>query len=248
MGIDARSDQFALAAMAYSLLAGAVPFEGQLDPRVRERNFLRGPIDAHEEALRHARPPLSPAVSRVLRRALSVKPQDRFDSVTTFLEALVSAVEQGALGDRAPVFLSYQRSAGSTPLAHMLRKGLLDKHQIACFLDSQEDSGAGSFPEELAEAIRGCRVFVCLLAGTTLESDWVRKEIEMAHAHSRRMIPVLLESFVPPASPHAEEPAIHALLHSKGEPLSDAKGVLLDEGLARVIRRVRETLVRPVEG
>ena len=248
IGVDARSDQFALAAMAYSLLAGAVPFEGQLDPRVRERNFLRGPIDAHEEALRHSRPPLSPAVSRVLRRALAVKPQDRFDSVVAFLDALQAAVEQGALGGRAPVFLSYQRSAGSTPLAHMLRQGLMDKHQIACFLDSQDDSGAGSFPEELAEAIRACRVFVCLLANTTLESDWVRKEIEIAHAHGRRMIPVLLESFVPPVSPRADEPAIHALLHSKGEPLSDAKGVLLGEGMGRVIRRVRETLARPAEG
>ena len=76
----------------------------------------------------------------------------------------------------------------------------------------------------------------------------MRKEIEIAHAHGRRMIPVLLESFVPPVSPRADEPAIHALLHSKGEPLSDAKGVLLGEGMGRVIRRVRETLVRPAEG
>ena len=50
------ADQYSLAVLTYFLLAGSFPFEGQIDPKVREKNFARSPLPAHEEAVRMGRP------------------------------------------------------------------------------------------------------------------------------------------------------------------------------------------------
>src|SRR5262249_36381870 len=85
------ADQFAFAALSYYLITGSRPFEGQDSPEIREMNFRRGPIPAHEEVAQKQRPAISRAVSEVLKRALSVTPVDRYASVGIFTAALLKA-------------------------------------------------------------------------------------------------------------------------------------------------------------
>jgi serine/threonine protein kinase len=82
--IDGRSDQFALAALAYRMLAGVDSFPGEsaislLYQIVHDSPALERPPEITEE------------VEAVIRRALSKDKWDRFESVLTFARAFESA-------------------------------------------------------------------------------------------------------------------------------------------------------------
>ena len=86
--IDARTDQFALAAITYAMLTGRAPFVGD-DPAVLLSEVV------------HAQPPPladfvvwdAAEIQSVLDRALAKRQEDRFDSVTKFAWALRVAAQ-----------------------------------------------------------------------------------------------------------------------------------------------------------
>src|SRR5689334_7932101 len=90
---------------------GAYPYEGQEQPDVRARNYLRPPVPAHEIAAQNLRPALTPAASAVLARAMALDPSARYSSVGEFASAFRAAVTENPAGtNRKPViFLSYHR-------------------------------------------------------------------------------------------------------------------------------------------
>jgi serine/threonine-protein kinase len=84
--LDARSDVYSLACVAYEMLAGRSPFLGDTAAEIVARRF--GPAAVDLGAL----PRKVPArVVRVIERALSVAPEDRPESVTAFTEPFASA-------------------------------------------------------------------------------------------------------------------------------------------------------------
>jgi eukaryotic-like serine/threonine-protein kinase len=91
--MDARTDQFALAALTYTLLSGRAPFAREtpvavLYAIVHEPPAALGTVEGWD---------LEP-VERVLRRGMARERDDRFPSVLAFAEALEEAlVEGGAL-------------------------------------------------------------------------------------------------------------------------------------------------------
>jgi len=242
-----RTDQFALAVLAYSLVAGARPFEGQEDPQIRERNFRRGPYPAHEEARQNGRDALPRAVSDVLRRALAISEGDRFESVEQFAQAFESALRGRDRSSASPlVFISY-RHEPSAGWAVLLARELKEKHGIEAFVDTQRLDGAIQFPAKLARAIEDCEVFVCLLASSTLESRWVCEEIKLAHVHRRPMIPVFQESFAP-GSKESLDPAIETLLQYDGVHLLDQRNIHVDHTIADLARLVMKTAAIEASG
>jgi eukaryotic-like serine/threonine-protein kinase len=81
---DARADQYSLAALAYLLLTGRPPFRhGTLADAMHPLEVE--PVSTPER-------PFPPAVDAVLRRALARARDDRFPTVTAFVDALVAAV------------------------------------------------------------------------------------------------------------------------------------------------------------
>ncbi len=81
--VEARSDQWSLAVIAYELLAGVQPFR-DTDPvhlalQIRDGRFT--PLSLH-------RPDLPAYVGAAIDRALSVRAHDRFASVSDFVRAL----------------------------------------------------------------------------------------------------------------------------------------------------------------
>ncbi len=237
----ARTDQYSLAALGYVLLTGTRPFEGQEDPRIRERNFRRGPEPAHLEAERSGKPRLPPAVSGVLGRALSVEPAARYDSVGEFARRLREAMNQVAVAANATeVFISYQREKSSA-WALMIQKELRDRHQIRAFVDSRRFDGAVQFPEKIERAVRECSVFVCLLASNTLQSTWVRREIGAAYEARRPMIPVFQESFKRQAAV-PDDPAVHALLQYDGLELLDRRNIHIQHTMNDLVHQIQLTL------
>jgi eukaryotic-like serine/threonine-protein kinase len=79
-GDDPQSDQYALAAIAYEMLAGVPPFD--------EERSQPEPLPISDLA-----PGVSPAVDAAIRQALAVEPERRFAGVLEFARALRSATE-----------------------------------------------------------------------------------------------------------------------------------------------------------
>jgi serine/threonine protein kinase len=237
--VSPATDQYSLATLAYLLLTGSKPFEGQQHPNIRRQNLRRGPQPAHVEAERSGVDPLPPPVSEVLARGLSAQPADRFESVADFGEALAHALA----GRRADpqVFLSYSRATCSG-WASYFQTMLHNEHQIRAFVDVKRIDAAGPFPERIRQAIEACDVFVCLLASDSIASAWVRREIDEAHRLGKPMLPVFLESFSDrEPSEHESDPAIRALLEFDGVFLLERKHIHVDHTLGELARIVHGT-------
>src|SRR5690606_29210276 len=89
--VGGRADQFACRVQAYELLVGKLPWRGANDALAVMASALTDPVD--HVALEQAG--VSPAVARVVLRALEKRPNDRFAS----MDELVSSLESAARGE-----------------------------------------------------------------------------------------------------------------------------------------------------
>jgi serine/threonine-protein kinase len=83
--VGPATDQFALAALAYEMLAGAPAFKGDSLAELLHAIAYEEPMD-----LRALRRDLSPAVAQAIHRGLQKRAADRFPSVQDFARALSS--------------------------------------------------------------------------------------------------------------------------------------------------------------
>ena len=98
--VDGRTDQYALACVAYQLLTGSVPFE-----RDQGMAVLLAHLSEPPPSLRSRRPDLPAAADQVLARALAKDPGKRYRSCGDFANALREALD----------LTSYLRHFATTP-------------------------------------------------------------------------------------------------------------------------------------
>lgn len=97
--LDRRADQYALAVIAFELLAGRVPFSADSPLAVLHQHVAAPP-----PPLSSILPGTAPAVDAVLARGLAKKPADRFDSCGAFVAALASALAVSGSAATVPQF------------------------------------------------------------------------------------------------------------------------------------------------
>ncbi len=125
------------------------------------------------------------------------------------------------------------------PAEHQLAVGaflqdeLERQYGFEVFVDAEQRDTAGQLPQKLQRQIERCDVFVCLLAGNTLESAWVKREIELAHTARKPMIPVFQESFTFPEQGAAPE-YVQELLLFDGVRLLDRQNVYVNAAIKSV--------------
>jgi serine/threonine protein kinase len=241
--VTAAADQYSLAALTYLMLAGSPPFRGQQDPDIRGTNYSRGPAPVHEQAARKNNGRISPAVSEVLSRGLSVAPASRYPSIREFFLQLKRASGQGTAVHPGPprVFISYQRDT-SAGWAVLFSRELEQKHGISAFVDTQRLDSAIRFPVKLTRAIKECDVFVCLLSDKTLHSQWVREEIKLAWENNKPMVPVFQESYEQPAASEKLEEPIETLISFDGVHLSDRRNIYVDDAITKLAKIVEQSV------
>jgi formylglycine-generating enzyme required for sulfatase activity len=105
--IDARTDVYALAVVAYEMLAGQPPFTGPTAQAVMAAHLTREP-----PTLGEIRSDVPPAVSAVIARALSKNVADRFPSAGAFAEALQALSSPTGADVPDGVLLSSRTPAG----------------------------------------------------------------------------------------------------------------------------------------
>jgi len=86
--LDARTDIYSLALMAYEMLTGKLPFQGRT-----QQEMMIARLRSDPTPLRQIRADLSfpEGVERVLAKAMSRNPDDRYQSTTEFAEAFAAA-------------------------------------------------------------------------------------------------------------------------------------------------------------
>jgi serine/threonine protein kinase len=91
--VDERSDQYSLAAMLYEMIAGEPPFTGPNTAAIIARRFAERP-----RSLTTIRPAVPRALEAATMRALERVPSDRFENVSSFVDALRAAPSRQAFG------------------------------------------------------------------------------------------------------------------------------------------------------
>ncbi len=91
--IDARTDQWALACIAWEALSGHTPFVADTIPCLLFQVVHEAP-----PALPSPPTGFSPKLEGVLRQALSKRKEDRYESVLAFAQAMEEAIEEPASG------------------------------------------------------------------------------------------------------------------------------------------------------
>jgi serine/threonine protein kinase len=109
-GVSARSDQYSMAVMAYRMLSGQVPFEGDSAIDILHKHVMEPPPMLYEVA-----PHLPLHVCRAIHRSLEKKQQDRFPSCTALVEAMQGhAVAEATSGEAATVALPSSQASMAT--------------------------------------------------------------------------------------------------------------------------------------
>jgi hypothetical protein len=135
------------------------------------------------------------------------------------------------------VFISYRRKP-SAMLATLLARELAD-YKIDAFVDTRQSDGGGPFPTRLLTGIYNSDVFICLLADTTLDSEWVNREIQEAVSLNKVMIPLFQESYSAPAPPLSKP--VEALLQSDGLHILDIRNIYIDQAIADLAKMISAT-------
>jgi serine/threonine protein kinase len=239
--LSGATDQYALAVLAYLMVSGAHPFNGQYPMDYRNAHLTSVPLPVHVNAAKHDRPNVPEALSEILDRALSKHPADRYATVSDFAAGFAAAAAGQIIQDtdRNPrIFISYRRSP-SAMLANYIALRL-QEHEIDTYVDTRKLDGGDPFPDRLLHAIDDADVFVCLLADSTFASEWVRREITYANAQGKPLIPVFQESYE--GTEDLSDDHIVALLKHDGIHILDVKNIYIDEAISNLAKMVQETV------
>ncbi|MBN1612188.1 MAG: serine/threonine protein kinase [Polyangiaceae bacterium] len=110
--VDHRADQFALAAMAYEMISGCPPFQGD-----SVASLLRAVVNEDPPPLTEVAPLVRPAMTPVVLRALSKDPERRYETIAEFAVALAEAAGAPLSlppFSKAPLVSARSRSAAPT--------------------------------------------------------------------------------------------------------------------------------------
>jgi serine/threonine protein kinase len=174
------SDQYALAAITYHMLAREMPF------------YADNVIDLVNQRLTAMPPPpqkynpdIPLPVNDVLFRALAKNPDERYPTIADFareFEKSIAALPQH-------LFISYSRR--DKDYAQQLTDHL-GSSGFTVWIDSQIEYGDTWF-NEIDDAIKSSSAFLLLMTPESYKSEWVQKEILLAKRYKKPIFPLLLE-------------------------------------------------------
>ncbi len=90
----------------------------------------------------------------------------------------------------AKIFISYARK-DKDEVYPVLE--FLEKNGYECWIDKYGIESGDQFKKVIITAINQCEVFLYMLSGNSVNSEWVEKEYSYAKRKSKRIIPFFLK-------------------------------------------------------
>ena len=137
------ADRYSLATIAYEMLTGVIPFDGEALMELLYAQVHREPLPPSSRE-----PSLSPAVDAVVTRGLAKDPDARWESATAFVDALAAALEDGPAPAVAQTVMMTPRVASTVP---MTRTAIAER--VAAY--TMEPPGAAAAPPAASAAPAG---------------------------------------------------------------------------------------------
>lgn len=193
---DGRSDQYALALVAYEMLTGRKPFEETNVFQMLERHIHDTPPSPGDFV-----PNLPASADNALLRALAKDPQERFTSCTQFVTELArEIVVDGRRGQAGRHILQTpQAQRIAFYVAHTVDDSLLAR-QLATQLAEERYAtwycGHDAVPgiplvTQSREAIQRSQAVIVLISRLALRSGELAREIEQAYQTGVPILPIL---------------------------------------------------------
>jgi eukaryotic-like serine/threonine-protein kinase len=152
--VDQRADQYALAVTCYEMLTGTPPFTGPTPAAMIAKRFS----EVHPPRISQERPDAPAHIDHTLQRALALRPEERFGSMSEFQRALAGreaapeptvALPAGALSRRAVKRLA----VGLAALAVVLSVGFIARRTSGEARDQAESSATPAAATPAAPAV-----------------------------------------------------------------------------------------------
>ena len=210
--IDGKSDQYALALIAFEMLTGERPFRD-----TNRINLLNRQIDEQPVAPSSVITSLNDDVDTAILRALSKKPVDRFATCQEFAAALgfegflaankhmVSVSEE----DRVSFFISH---IGEESLFARRIAGELEESGFPCWYYERDALPGIYFAAQISKAVSRSEATVLLISRRALLSIDLSREIEEAYKLSCPILPILID--ISPEEFEAAKPGWRVMLAS----------------------------------
>ena len=147
-GVDGRADMYALACMAYEMLAGRLPFDAK-HPIKMLNCHIREP--APSMRMRSPEANIPEAVDNVILRALAKKPDERFEDMYAFANALDAIPRGEAPAEPEPAPLESTQSIPPEAMAAMkaMQDAQARKHNTAQARAQDERSSERTEPRQV---------------------------------------------------------------------------------------------------
>ena len=117
--LDARSDIYSLGVVAYKMLSGRLPFEGDTTREILAHHVLSPPARLQDHA------PVRAALADAVMRCLAKTPEARWQSADEFARALAAAAPSASLLAASPVRSLWTRLVGRMPFLARRRNAVL---------------------------------------------------------------------------------------------------------------------------
>jgi serine/threonine-protein kinase len=150
--VDARSDIYSLAVVAFELLAGVPPFTGR-----SARQVMAAHLSATPKPVTEYRRAVPAYVSAALARALAKEPRDRFSSAAEFRDALATGATPGkrprAIAVALVILLLAVLGAGAWLVRARNESAKLDDNLLAVAPFSVLDPSLGVWKEGIVDIL-----------------------------------------------------------------------------------------------
>ena len=182
--VDQRGDQYSLAVIVYQMLAGRAPFRGDM------MEILEQVIGSEAPRLEDLAPGLPAGIGPVVRRAMAKLPEQRFDTVIEFANALSVAAASPATATSSAARHEQSSTTPGPASERCLLEALADAKKARSARDIELAAGLVERALSIADALgnRGA------LAVLEREEALIEGSLEMRLGRRERALRLLPES------------------------------------------------------
>ncbi len=191
--LDHRTDLFSFGVVLYEMATGVLPFRGDTSAVVFDSILNRPPASAT-----HVNPQVSPEVDRIINRALEKDRVMRYQSAADLGAELRRLAMRTSVGVAAPPPPEPEVKAKELQVVLLYRRNVQPDEQIMRALE-EKLTGQGyrvfvdrhlavgvDWAHEIESRIGSADAVVPLLSATSVQSEMLAYEVQMAHSFSER--------------------------------------------------------------